>query len=253
MDLGDDADVPALPPRVGAAVELEQRGGGGQRAVPNLVTHVVVDTADVLGSNPDNPTQKLMRVAMNERYAPELLQWEGQLVEDVLEKLHQQNQMVEYLRSDDATSEDEHFRMSYVQLDMERIKFQIRSYVRTRLYKIEKYATHIMANPELQARMSVLEQNHAIKYKQLFGDHMHRTVLDNLPENLRSLSETFQDGRSMIPQPNLTQGVFIYATEDCGPVKLPDGDSVPVEKGSIHLFQYETVKHLVERGDAIYI
>jgi GINS complex subunit 4 len=88
--------------------------------------------------------------------------------------------MVEYLRSDDATSEDEHFRMSYVQLDMERIKFQIRSYVRTRLHKvgsshhlhlrdsltrrqIEKYASYIMANPEMQSRMSVLEQNHAIK------------------------------------------------------------------------------------------
>ncbi|KAG9082105.1 GINS complex subunit, partial [Ceratobasidium sp. 370] len=238
-----DDDLPALPPRVGAAVDFER--GQTTRAVPNLVTHVEVNTADVLGSNPENPTRKLMRVVLNERYAPELLQWEGQLIEDVLEKLHQQaspsfiarrwspqpdsdifssrpkNQMVEYLRSDDATSEDEHFRMSYVQLDMERIKFQIRSYVRTRLYKIEKYASHIMANPEMQSRMSVLEQNHAINYKKLFGDHMHRTVLDNLPENLRSLSETFPDGRSMVPQPNLTQGVFIYATEDCGPVKLP--------------------------------
>ncbi|KAG8740950.1 GINS complex subunit [Ceratobasidium sp. 414] len=215
-----DNDLPALPPRVGAAVEFER--GQTTRTVPNLVTHTEVDTADVLGSNLENPTRKLMRVVMNERYAPELLQWEGQLVEGVLEKLHQQNQMVEYLRSDDATSEDEHFRMSYVQLDMERMKFQIRSYVRTRLYKIEKYASHIMANPELQSRMSVLEQNHAISYKKLFGDHMHRTVLDNLPEHLRSLSETFPDGRTM-------------------------------EKGSIHLFQYETVKHLVERGDAIYI
>ncbi|KAG8682847.1 GINS complex subunit [Ceratobasidium sp. 394] len=214
-----DDELPALPPRVGAAVDFER---GQTRTVPNLVTHVEVDPADVLGSNPENPTRKLMRVVMNERYAPELLQWEGQLVEDVLEKLHQQNQMVEYLRSDDATSEDEHFRMSYVQLDMERIKFQIRSYVRTRLYKIEKYASHIMASPDMQARMSVLEQNHAISYKKLFGDHMHRTVLDNLPEHLRTLSETFPDGRSMVPQPNMTQGVFIYATEDCGPVKLPE-------------------------------
>lgn len=189
-----------------------------------------------------------MRVAMGERHAPELLQWEGQLVEDVLEKLHQQRQMVEYLQSDDSTSEDEHFRMSYVQLDMERIKFQIRSYVRTRLYKIERYAFHIMSNPALQSRMSVLEQNHAIKYKQLFSTHMNRAVLDNLPDTMRSLTDP-----GMIPHPNLTQGVFIYATEDCGPIRLPDGDSVPVEKGSIHLFQYNTIKHLVERGDAIYI
>ncbi|KAG9104572.1 hypothetical protein FRC07_009776 [Ceratobasidium sp. 392] len=87
MDLEDD-NIPALPPRVGAAVEFEREYRAG--AVPNLVSHVPVDTADVLGSNLDNPTRRLMRVAMNERYAPELLQWEGQLVEDVLEKLHQQ-------------------------------------------------------------------------------------------------------------------------------------------------------------------
>ncbi|CAE7141616.1 unnamed protein product [Rhizoctonia solani] len=225
-----------LPPRVEGAAE-ETR----------------VDTSEVVGLNPDNPTVKLRRVIMNERYAPELLPWQGQLIEDVLEKLHQQNQMVEYLRSDDSTSEDEHFRMSYVQLDMERIKFQIRSYVRTRLHKIEKYAAHIMATPELQSRMSVLEQNHAISYKNLFNAHMHRTVLDNLPEGLRSLTETFPDGRSMVPQPNMTQGVFIYATEDCGPVRFPDGSSVSVDKGSIHIFQYAAIKHLVERGDAMFI
>ncbi|KAH7334134.1 hypothetical protein B0J17DRAFT_675506 [Rhizoctonia solani] len=194
-----------------------------------------------------------MRVLMNERHAPELLPWDGQLIEDVLEKLHQQNQMVEYLRSDDSTSEDEHFRMSYVQLDMERIKFQIRSYVRTRLYKVEKYASHIMATPELQSRMSVLEQNHAISYNNLFKAHMHRTVLDNLPEGLRSLSEVFPDGRSMVPEPNMNQGAFIYAIDDCGPVRFPDGSSVNVDKGSIHIFQYGTIKHLVERGDAMFI
>lgn len=245
-----DDDLQPLPPRLDVAIEYEQRrgnpGGGGADVA-------AVDAAQVLGVNPDNPSQKLMRVLMNERYAPELLPWEGQLVEDVLEKLHQQSQMVEYLRSDDSTSEDEHFRMSYVQLDMERIKFQIRNYVRTRLSKIEKYASHIMAHPELQSRMSVLEQNHALNYKNLFKAHMHRTVLDNLPENLRSLNEVFPDGRSMVPQPNLAQGVFIYAVEDCGPVRLPDGDSVSVDKGSIHIFQYATIKHLVERGDAIFI
>ncbi|CAE6484716.1 unnamed protein product [Rhizoctonia solani] len=237
-----DDDLPELPPRVEGVEGVESRGEDTR-----------VDTAEVVGLNPDNPTTKLGRVLMNERHAPELLPWQGQLVEDVLEKLHQQNQMVEYLRSDDSTSEDEHFRMSYVQLDMERIKFQIRSYVRTRLHKIEKYATHIMATPELQSRMSVLEQKHAISYKNLFKAHMHRTVLDNLPEGLRSLNETFPDGRSMVPQPNMNQGTFIYAIEDCGPVRFLDGSSVNVDKGSIHIFQYATIKHLVERGDAMFI
>ncbi|KAL5638990.1 hypothetical protein ACGC1H_003385 [Rhizoctonia solani] len=242
MSAWEDDNLQGLPPRVGGAMDIEGRG-----------EDTLADTTVVVGLNPDNPTTKLRHVLMNERYAPELLPWQGQLVEDVLEKLHQQNQMVEYLRSDDSTSEDEHFRMSYVQLDMERIKFQIRSYVRTRLHKIEKYASHIMATPELQSRMSVLEQKHAISYKNLFKAHMHRTVLDNLPEGLRSLNEVFPDGRSMVPMPNMNQAAFIYAIEDCGPVRFPDGSSVHVEKGSTHIFQYATIKHLVERGDAMFI
>ncbi|ELU37646.1 Sld5 domain-containing protein [Rhizoctonia solani AG-1 IA] len=185
MSAWDDDDLPGLPPRLGAAMEFERQHGRGE-------TSAEVDTSEVLG---DNPTTKLLRVLMNERYAPELLPWEGQLVEDVLEKLHQQSQMVEYLRSDDTTSEDEHFRMSYVQLDMERIKFQIRSYVRTRLYKSHNgQSRHPISHvgsgtkPRYEVRPS---------YKNLFKAHMHRTVLDNLPEGLRSLNETFPDGRSM--------------------------------------------------------
>jgi GINS complex subunit 4 len=44
--------------------------------------------------------------------------------------------MVEYLRSDPNTSEEEHFRIVLVQTEAERVKFLIRSYLRTRLHKV---------------------------------------------------------------------------------------------------------------------
>ena len=49
-----------------------------------------------------------------------------------------QQKMVETLRSDPQTSEEEHFKLILVQTEMERVKFVIRSYVRTRLHKVSR-------------------------------------------------------------------------------------------------------------------
>lgn len=46
----DDDDLPALPPRIGAAVEFERENAGVGELNP--VANVEVDLADVLGSNP---------------------------------------------------------------------------------------------------------------------------------------------------------------------------------------------------------
>lgn len=44
--------------------------------------------------------------------------------------------MVVTLRSDPATSEEEHFKLVLVQTEMERVKYLVRSYVRCRLSKV---------------------------------------------------------------------------------------------------------------------
>ena len=44
--------------------------------------------------------------------------------------------MLQTLRSDPQTSEEEHFKLVLVQTEVERVKFLIRSYVRTRLAKV---------------------------------------------------------------------------------------------------------------------
>lgn len=48
--------------------------------------------------------------------------------------------MVSALRSDPQTSEEEHFKLMLVQTEMERVKYLVRSYVRTRLHKVR----HVM-------------------------------------------------------------------------------------------------------------
>jgi hypothetical protein len=44
--------------------------------------------------------------------------------------------MVDLLKSDPKTSEEEHFKLMLVMTEMERVKYIVRSYVRTRLAKV---------------------------------------------------------------------------------------------------------------------
>lgn len=53
---------------------------------------------------------------------------------------HQQAIMVEHLASDPKTTEEEHLRLTMVQMDMERLKFVVRSYVRIRLHKARLFS-----------------------------------------------------------------------------------------------------------------
>jgi len=89
-----------------------------------------------------------------------------------------------HLQNNPNTSEEDHFTILLVQMETERIKFVLRSYLRTRLNKvlrdhtiskcirtdvisvlqIEQYTPYILATPEVQVNLSELEQNHVQQY-----------------------------------------------------------------------------------------
>lgn len=71
--------------------------------------------------------------------------------------------MLEVLKTDSSTTDEEHFKLMLVQTEMERVKFLIRAYVRCRIHKVEKYAQYILGNIQVQAMLSELELGHAKK------------------------------------------------------------------------------------------
>jgi len=158
-------------------------------------------------------------------------------------------EMAQHLQTDPRTSEEEYFRIVLIQTEAERVKYLVRSYLRARLYKIEKYAAYILASPEQRTRLSVTELAHAEGYKALLESHFHASALNGLPENLRSLNEEDEHGLSMVSRPNVKQGVFVRARRHCAPVSLPDGGTLEMERGGIHLVQYATIEGLLRLGD----
>ncbi|WVR09486.1 hypothetical protein IAU60_006554 [Kwoniella sp. DSM 27419] len=187
-------------------------------------------------------------VWVKERGTPEIMPWEGDLVDNIFDKLEQQVKMVNTLRSDPQTSEEEHFKLVLVQTEIERVKYLVRSYVRTRLDKIEKHSQHITSTPSIHHLLSGAELSHAQRYTELIHTHFQHSVLDSLPEWLRKMNDSYGDGLSMVSKPNRNTPVLVYCRKDCGEITLEGGERAALAKGTTHLVKYRLVDRWINLG-----
>ncbi|KAJ2913677.1 hypothetical protein MD484_g6734, partial [Candolleomyces efflorescens] len=240
MDDDDDMDdpmggiVPGNNNQRGGGMGL-RRGGGGDLFSED-------DT-------PETPLEQLTRHWVNERYAPDVLPAQEELLSGLLDHLRVQTRNIQVLRDDPETSESEHIRIMLVQTEIERVKFIIRSYIRTRLFKIEKYARYITSSADVQTRLTASEREHASRHAKLTDQHLYLSVLQSLPAAQAHLDDTPVFYPSMVTQPDKTRPVFVHALQDCPPVRFPDGVVTEMKKGHICLTPYRVVEHLVARGE----
>ncbi|ESK84067.1 dna replication complex gins protein sld5 [Moniliophthora roreri MCA 2997] len=197
----------------------------------------------------ETPLEKLMRHWMNERHCPDILPAEEDLLSSLLDHIRRQSDAVQLLRGEPSTSEEEHLRITLVQTEVERVKFVVRSYVRTRLYKIEKYARWIMQNPEIQTRITKSEQAHASRHANLTDRHLHQSVLQSLPETQSHLDDTPIFMPPMVTTPDNSRPVFVHALRSCAPIRFADGTSLQMERGHISLMPYSAAEELLLQGD----
>lgn len=92
--------------------------------------------APPVDDTPASDFSLLIRAWTRERGTPDIQPWQGDLVEECLHKLAQQGEMLDLLRGDPKTSEEEHFKLIVVQTEMERVRFVVRAYLRCRLAKV---------------------------------------------------------------------------------------------------------------------
>ncbi|KAH9475171.1 DNA replication complex GINS protein sld5 [Psilocybe cubensis] len=197
----------------------------------------------------NTPLEQLTRHWLNERHAPDILPAQEDLLMNLLDHLRRQSEAVQLLREDPSTSEEEHMRIMLVQTEVERVKFIVRSYVRTRLFKIERYARFIVTNADIQTRLTAAERDHASRHAKLTDQHFYVSVLQGLPEKQSHLDDTPLFVPPMITEPDKSRPVFVHARQRCPRIRLPDGATLDMEKGHISLMPYAIVEELVARGD----
>ncbi|EIM19871.1 GINS complex, Sld5 component [Wallemia mellicola CBS 633.66] len=196
--------------------------------------------------SPESALSQLVRSWVAERGAPVVLEWQGEIVDEVMSQIEEQSKIVDSLKSDDRSTDEEHFQLILVQTEVERAKYVITSYVRARLSKIEEHAQYIVKNPSTHSNLSGIELSHARKFWRLIETHYQMSVLQGLPTAMRGLEDS-HNGKSMVIEPDLDRAIFIRARRNVGQVQLPQ-QSIELMKGDNYLVSFRDVSYLIASG-----
>ncbi|KAF7145813.1 hypothetical protein RHSIM_Rhsim04G0240300 [Rhododendron simsii] len=127
--------------------------------------------------------------------------------------------------------------VSLNQMDMDRTLYLLRSYLRTRLQKIEKYMFHIHKNTELWNRLSEQEQKFAQRCIEDLEDHFDKSVLSKLPDRYKSSVK-----QSIISEEDDMGNAFILRK------LIGVEDPVDLDPGDLYAVRYKSIKPLVYSG-----
>lgn len=209
-----------------------------------------IDPTLDFGPQPDarlTDVELLKQAVLNEKLSPEILPYNEDLVQRIRDKLSQQEGNVELLESD---MQNEIRRVVY-KMDILRVRYLLKSYLRARLSKIERFAGLVLDTAELQTCLSPQEISYAQGYFVLWGRHMKKLVADRLPPDFQSLVTQWeqQPGKDMLAKPDTSTYVFAKVEASCGFVQINDqGEALDLMKGDVYLIKYGPLADKIRSG-----
>ncbi|ETK85017.1 hypothetical protein, variant 1 [Phytophthora nicotianae P10297] len=180
--------------------------------------------------NLNEDVQRMRTLWVNELNAPEILQYDEEMVSEMLEQIRNQQEYVDSVYEDRTQlTEEKSFVNKLYQMEIDRLRYMVSSYLRTRLRKIEKFAIHILQDEVLTQRLSVKERNFAQQFVMLFESHVNDLAI--------------------VSEPNLDSFVFCQGKE-AGGVQCDDkgGDFVQVTSADRYILRYRSVQEHVQAG-----
>ncbi|GMM27682.1 DNA replication protein [Martiniozyma asiatica (nom. inval.)] len=191
---------------------------------------------------------ELLRSAwIREQYVDDILPYEEDLIERILARVQTQ---LQYLELHSAMEEANKLQLVILETELERIQFLLRSYIRLRLLKIDRYAIYIQTEPVVLQNLSQTEAEYMKKHLELLSELLHDSCLSKLPPSLRSLSEP-----EMVTRPDMTKPVFLMCKSDTAVDIGGEGEDSILEMkvGEVYVIRYQYIRHLLERDDVVIV
>jgi GINS complex subunit 4 len=190
--------------------------------------------------------EMMEEVWLNEKFAPEILPNKQEIVDCVLGQLA-------FMEENLATLPCSDFKKGIHQLEVDRIRYLVTSYLRHRLEKIETYVFHTLKQEEQRTErdeesyLTEAEQEFAVKYRQGLEQHFENVM--NFHPGL-----PFEDWKNQLIVPNTKSFVFLKAKSRVEGVVVDGGrddDSklVDLNIGSQLIIYYNSVADLVKKGE----
>lgn len=185
-----------------------------------------------------------------EKVCPEILMYEEELISRLVSRLDESQDKLNTA----VESLDQLFETQIYQLDLDRVKYLISNYLRTRLLKIQTFAIKIAENSDYQM-LSNKELDFVMKYYVLKTNHLKKSFLLKIPELLRGIiPKKDEEGKEsqeheMTPnviEVNLEKHVFVKALEEIGGFRLGNGEEIMIQRDDIVLLPYSSVRELLK-------
>ncbi|MCJ1309597.1 GINS complex subunit [Agyrium rufum] len=192
--------------------------------------------------------RELTRLWIAERSAPEILPWPEALMDRVTGRIRGQIELIEEQTGD--TDPKTNFRLIIIQTELERFKFLVRSYLRARLVKIDKYPLHYLTQPTQRSKLSPSELQYSTTHQAFLSNHYHASFLSQLPANLQKLDDN-AGGISMVEAPDVDRAVFVRALKDVTEPIVVEGTDMDFEMrmGQIFVVRWSAVREVLLRGE----
>ncbi|GFG28329.1 hypothetical protein Cfor_09082 [Coptotermes formosanus] len=189
--------------------------------------------------------QSLQEVWLNEKFCPELLQHQSDLVDCMLDQIQQMEENLRKLKKND-------FRVVIHRMELDRIRYIVTDYLRIRLNKIENFVIHVLEQESSRniedAYLSPPELKFAREYITLLEEHLRLVALRHMPTNIQDF-----DKAKVAVTPNLSSHVFLRAKQNITGVVI-EGDNenreeeVDLDENSQHIMQYKSVANYLKAG-----
>uniref|UniRef100_A0AAV2MSK5 GINS complex subunit 4 n=1 Tax=Knipowitschia caucasica TaxID=637954 RepID=A0AAV2MSK5_KNICA len=149
---------------------------------------------------------KLEEAWLNEKFSPELLENKSEVVECVMEQLTHMEANLQRVKKGDAKA-------SIHRMEIDRIRYVLSSYLRSRLQKIEKYFPHVLEKEKTRemgdsSLLSPEEFAFAKEYYDNTETYLKAVALKRMPPNLQTI-----DLLKAVPEPCLDSFVFLRVKE----------------------------------------
>ncbi|KAG0270029.1 GINS complex subunit [Actinomortierella ambigua] len=196
--------------------------------------------------DPEKYLEHLTQAWVNERAAPEILPYEQEAVQGLLDKIDQQLGVIDDL---DEGNDSAIILLIIYQTELERVKYVLRGYLRARISKIERFGQYLLESNEMKSRLSPAEQTYVESYIRLTMKHFNSSFLNEFPPSLQQQDDVVFDRRiSMVSKPNLSEAVFCRVVKPIGDWELDAEETVVLAPGQIYIFRYEHIRPLLLQG-----
>lgn len=229
-----------------------------ESAPPVLNGDVAFSLAGDAELDTEDAVRRLYRVWCNERASPELLAPPVELLAEVLELVNCQSVRIEAIRESAPSATTAAFVDCLYQMDLERVKFVLKSLLRCRLAKIERgwaafqpvWNPHGRAEEQL-ARLMPVEREYLDAFAANIVSALGEAVLGRLPPDIASLQDPDMLGATPIALPApLDSHVICRVRQSIGEVvvDLRERSTTSLEAGDIAVLQYQAVRDFVVSG-----